>query len=351
MKKSIRQLFWWSFVVYMVLGPIEKLASSFDLSASFSFLWRFEPAMVVCTSIPLFYGIAFGAFFILKKYYPSQGMFLTSSLIFINAFFFISLRYLIQEILFLKLFGFANYFNDPTLLYYFFDNLYYVLIFSSIGAVVYFVNRSIDSETSLKNMEIDKRNMELSMLRSQINPHFLFNQLNSIYSLVYQKSDSALSAIAKLSDFLRYSLYEKKHKVPLTDELDSIRNFIALQKIRIGEHSFIELDFPKATKNISIQPYIFLPFVENALKHGQLTNSDHPVKISLAIKGNQLLFSTANLKSNAQKDESGGIGLESIKRRLALLYKDQYKLNIKDLPTRYEVYLSINPQTWSVPLS
>jgi hypothetical protein len=178
----------------------------------------------------------------------------------------------------------------------------------------------------------EKVNAELSFLKSQINPHFLFNTLNNIYSLSSKKSDATDDAILLLSDMMRYMLYESNvAKVPLENEIKHIENYIALQRLRISGKNDISIVFSYDGKpnGHMVEPLLFIPFVENAFKHGISYKEPSVINLKLRILEKQLIFESLNTRPK-QKDtelaESSGIGLKNLERRLNLLYPNQSKL-------------------------
>ena len=183
---------------------------------------------------------------------------------------------------------------------------------------------------------------ELRALRAQVNPHFLFNSLNSIYSLAYQKSDTTPEAILKLSEIMRYMLYESNdNKVDLAKELQYLQNYIDLQKIRFGSKAFVELKITGEVGSQKIVPLLLIAFIENAFKHGVANDPNMPIRLLINLDGTNLHFYTENKKHMNNRDTEGGIGLQNVKRRLDLLYPGKYKLDIKDTPDIYTCELSL----------
>ncbi|NQV75960.1 MAG: histidine kinase, partial [Bacteroidetes bacterium] len=178
---------------------------------------------------------------------------------------------------------------------------------------------------------------------SQINPHFLFNSLNNIYSLAYQKADKTPEAILKLSEIMRYMLYESNEdKVALSDEIRYLENYIELQKLRFKDKTHIKFEINGDTDIQKITPLVLISFVENAFKHGIATDRENPISIILNVFANKLFFQVINRKSNQNKDETGGIGLQNVRRRLDLVYKGQYRLHIEDGNDIYNCELYLN---------
>jgi two-component system, LytTR family, sensor kinase len=185
---------------------------------------------------------------------------------------------------------------------------------------------------------------ELALLRSQVNPHFLFNTLNNIYSLVYQKSDVAPDAVMKLSSIMRYMLYDaNSDKVPLRKEIEYLNSFIELQKLRIKRKDFVEINIIGEVEDQPIVPMILIPFVENAFKHGNKKADSPGIIINIQIIKEKITYEIISYlaKEIANKDNTGGIGLSNTKRRLELLYPKNHKLEIAQTVDKYIVKLEI----------
>ncbi len=196
-------------------------------------------------------------------------------------------------------------------------------------------------------LEAKNLQSELNFLRSQINPHFLFNTLNNLYALTLKKSDKAPEIVIKLSDMMRYMLYECNEKeVPLIKEVNYLRNYLDLEKLRQAKNIDIQLKVNGMVTNQRIAPLMFIPFIENSFKHG-LNNqiSEGFVHIVLDVDKDKVHLNVNNSKSPTlpvrQGKRSGGIGLVNVKRRLSLLYPHGHSLEIEDNPNNYEVDLTI----------
>jgi two-component system, LytTR family, sensor kinase len=221
------------------------------------------------------------------------------------------------------------------------DNLFYIAIFVIYGIAFYFIRYSYFKEIQQKELLLQGRQSELSFLRSQINPHFLFNSLNNIYSLAYQRSDRVLPAIAGLSDLLRYMLYDTTEKVPLEKEAEYIRKYIELQKLRFEQPIQASLHISGETENVLIPPLLLIPFVENAFKHGEFSYGSDGLLMNIYTNEQKLHVLCHNKKGKQQKDTSGGIGLENVKRRLSLLYPDKHVLLIEDKNDSFTINLEL----------
>jgi sensor histidine kinase YesM len=189
---------------------------------------------------------------------------------------------------------------------------------------------------------------ELALLRSQVNPHFLFNTLNNIYSLVYKKSDEAPEAVMKLSAIMRYMLYEANaDKVMLHQEVEYLKSFIELQKLRLKNNDFVKFTIEGDIGFKRIAPMLLVPFVENAFKHGNRNVEGPGIKIRLKAMEDETLFEVENHIKPYKDDEniqSSGIGLQNVKRRLNLLYPDAHSLNISEIDGIYKVTLILITQ-------
>ena len=205
-------------------------------------------------------------------------------------------------------------------------------------AVDWFGNESVQ-----RNLIMEKKEMELQFLKSQLNPHFLFNSLNNIYSLAYQKSDKTADAILKLSEIMRYMIYESNDSwVSLSKEIEYVQSFIELQKLRFKDGASVELTLNGQIDDQQIVPLILISFVENAFKHGVANDPENPIKINIIANQKILHFSVTNKKNKYNKDEMGGVGLNNVERRLQLLYPERYKLNIVNSATHYTTELMLD---------
>lgn len=184
----------------------------------------------------------------------------------------------------------------------------------------------IRSNELLIKFERERRNAaeaELSWLKHQLNPHFLFNTLNNISSLVQIDADKAQDCIGQLSDLLRYALYDsEKEMVPITGEVEFMKNYIALMQLRCGSLTVVNCNFDIRNKDVEIAPLLFISLIENAFKHGVNARKDSVVNIEMCEDGPDLVFNCNNtLFEKQQVDRIGsGIGLENLRRRLDLIY-------------------------------
>lgn len=201
-----------------------------------------------------------------------------------------------------------------------------------------------------QELETQTMQSELRFLKSQINPHFLFNTLNNLYALTLKKSDQAPEIVIKLSEMMRYMLYECNEKrVLLSKEIHYLNNYLDLERLRQGKNVSITFSVNGEVQDQKIAPLLFIPFLENSFKHGLNNYITHGgfVRINLEINQTQLHFQIENSKPEKMpvadpNRRSGGIGLVNVHRRLNLLYPDQYELRIDNTPKSYVVDLKLD---------
>jgi LytS/YehU family sensor histidine kinase len=187
-----------------------------------------------------------------------------------------------------------------------------------------------------RNLQLQKENTEAQMqlLTAQVHPHFLFNTLNNVYSQTQTESPKGSRMIMGLSDMLRYILYEgSKRLVPLDKELTMIAEYINLEKIRYGNKLDVHVLIPGKTEDIYIAPLLLLPFIENCFKHGASNMLQNPwINLTVEMKGTELVMKLMNGKMplNADPNPGKGIGINNVRKRLELLYKDKYDLQIRE---------------------
>ena len=201
-------------------------------------------------------------------------------------------------------------------------------------------------ESKKKAMENEKLTAELNFLKAQINPHFLFNTLNNLYYLAYSQSPNTTEVIAKLSQMMRYMIYDtNQSQVLLHKEIEYMQNYISLERLRLNNQIPIEVEVTGNIDDVWISPLIFITFLENAFKHGvSNTSKDSWVKVGIHLKGKECLYTVENSKANVIKSDNSdksGIGLQNVQRRLALSYPDRYQLKVHETDDRYSVTLNL----------
>jgi len=196
-----------------------------------------------------------------------------------------------------------------------------------------------------RNDQLQKQQLqtELNFLKSQIQPHFFFNTLNNLYALAIEKSNNTPEVILKLSEIMQYVLYEvKEPKISLLKEINYIHSYIDLEKLRYGDSIESQLTIKGNVDGVNVPPLLFLPFIENCFKHGAKNNNTIVIKISFDKKDKELVFTVENNFNSSNDIESKhGIGIENVKRRLQLLFNDNFILKTRILDNKYLVRLKI----------
>lgn len=287
--------------------------------------------------------VYFNWFYLIPNYLSEKDFFVYSFLLLLAAIILATAKTMVYNLLF---------FNYPELILSVKQNQWWIflLLFIAGGAstVIKIALDWMDHQSEKADLVKENLQSEINFLKSQINPHFLFNTLNSVYALSLKKSDKAPEIIVKLSEILRYMLYESNEKrVPLSREIDNLQNYLDLEKIRHSDKTIIEIDIEGEIENQKISPLLLTPFVENAFKHGaKSADSDNYVYVKVRVDRNHFYFNIVNNKSDnyfeLNPENQGGIGLINVRRRLDLLYKDGYNLNLKSTPNDFIVELDID---------
>jgi two-component system, LytTR family, sensor kinase len=217
------------------------------------------------------------------------------------------------------------------------------LLFFSLGLRVLESHSRI--EKAQEELEKEKLNSELALLKNQISPHFFFNTLNNIYSLISINPEDSQRAVLKLSKMMRYLLYETESgNTKLSSELDFMTNYIDLMKLRMSERIALSVSFPREYEDFEIPPLLFISFIENAFKHGLSFRDNSFIDVSMTCGSNNISFRCANSITNGNNGpeaNSSGIGLGNIIKRLELLFPGKHDLKISRSENVYEVLLNI----------
>ena len=205
--------------------------------------------------------------------------------------------------------------------------------------------RWIEEREQKSKREHQYLHTELAFLKNQISPHFFMNTLNNIHSLIDIDTEKARNAIVKLSRLMRYMLYETNvQTVSLKKEIEFIESYIELMRLRYDEDMLtVQTEYPVVTDEIFVPSFLFLSFIENAFKHGVVFNGRSLIDIRFSHENERLIFTVCNKKSGLKSaiSEGSGIGLENVRKRLDLIFKDDYKLKIHSEEDTYIIYLSI----------
>jgi two-component system sensor histidine kinase AlgZ len=232
---------------------------------------------------------------------------------------------------------------------YFYSTLYAVQTMATTLFVVIFVGMLrfakdwFEFEARKKEVENEKLTAELNFLKAQINPHFLFNTLNNLYYLAFTQSPNTTEVIAKLSQMMRYMIYDSNHSlVPLSKEIEYMQNYISLERLRLNNTIPVGFEVQGNADEVRIAPLIFITFLENAFRHGVSNNKpDAWVNIRVSLKDKECIYTVENSKISPVPDAKSGIGLQNVKRRLELTYPGRYHLTVDDQADRYAIQLNL----------
>ncbi len=229
---------------------------------------------------------------------------------------------------------------------YYGDSISYVPAFVFVSVLVGVTQNLIFNTVKKEQLEKQAINAELVYLKSQINPHFLFNTLNNIHTLVYTQAPAAPEAVMRLSSLMRYMIYESNAlTVPLSLEINYLQDYISLQQLRYKTTPIVDFQVKGDTENCQIAPLLFIHLLENAYKHSLAQLEPGSIKVRMTVNENTLLLHLQNPIGNKRGnllEETGGIGLPNVKKRLQLLYPDQHSLDITKTDKVFKVELKIS---------
>lgn len=216
----------------------------------------------------------------------------------------------------------------------------YLLLYFALRRSQYYFNQLVSQQIRIEKIEKDQLHTELKFLKAQYHPHFLINALNTIYFQMDENVQEAKKSIEKFSELLRYQIYDQSQQVPASQEIEYLKSFIDLQKLRSSEKLKLKVEFDPTINGQMIYPLLFLPLVENAFKY---VGGDYEMTIRAGTNASSLSLLVENsVPTNIPARETGGIGLENLSRRLELLYPGQYELNSQSLPGKYRAQLTLN---------
>jgi len=254
----------------------------------------------------------------------------------------------------LKMYLIGSLLNNPRLLNItdnlkgrIYDNVIPHFFLVTAGVAFKLVIDYLRLQRKLTEVAKEKAEAELNFLKSQINPHFLFNSLNSVYFLIDKNNTEARDALHKFSDMLRYQLYEcNGEKIPIEKELHFLKDYVDLQKLRMNENTHIQFNYSADVKDFSIQPLLLMSFVENSFKHlsHYINGKQNKIDIHIARANDAMQFSVFNTteEKRAESKEPGGIGLNNVKKRLELLYPNKHSLEINKKDGWYGIDLTLS---------
>jgi LytS/YehU family sensor histidine kinase len=324
-------------VLLVALGT-GVLGTNFDLKLFLTIVLPVKFLQTVCSAL-FFYA----NYLLLVPYALKKGnVFTYIASLFACVVVFSPLYYLMEQIVY-PLIGWKSYVLDLDFIFAFVVTLGANFLNIFLGLLLSYLMdwRTIRAEKEV--VEKEQLKTELAFLKSQVNPHYLFNTINDIYSLAQQRSEEAPEALLKLSELLRYMLRESDDPyVPLTNEIAYLTNVIDLQKIGQKGNSYIDFKLNGKITGQKIAPLILINFIENAFKHGVFKNANEPIQVSVNIDGQAFHLRVCNKINMAKKDKTGGIGLANVQRRLELIYPKRHELLISQQSDTFTVNLKIN---------
>ena len=255
---------------------------------------------------------------------------------------FIFFRYTVEEMLFPALLGKGNYNPGTTFRFYFFDNVYYGSIRIFIGFVLFLLDELIRSRRLQASLKQQQQEAELRFLEAQMNPHFLFNSLNNIYALALEKHPETANAVLKLSDMMRYVTYERGQQASLEKELGYIQSLLSIEQLRHDYKLQYQLVCSPDAMTCRLSPLLLIPLVENALKHGDLSDPACPLEVKLRKEGSLLNILIRNKKKEHPPINKGGLGLPNLRKRMVLSFRpEEYVFRVEENQQIFTVNLQL----------
>jgi len=255
---------------------------------------------------------------------------------------FAGVRAALEEGLYPWLLGFQNYWPGTSLRTYLYDGFYYALPTVVLAAALWAAEQALRRERENQQLVAASRAAELAFLKTQLNPHFLYNTLNMLYGLAYGVDKGLANGLLKLSELMRYMLRDTPDgRVDLRQEIDYLENFLALYHLRYPGRLCAELTVSGDPAGHRVAPLLLIPLVENAFKHGVLDDPATPVRMHLALAPGTVEFTVDNQRHDYQADSSSGIGLANLRRRLELLYPSRHAWQVGPVGGHFRARLSL----------
>jgi len=314
-------IYFWAFFFFLVFMTPEKEGVTLSMKAMSGL------RVILLGLFPVyFHFFVLEKFFYRKKYAIYAALFIPTMAVYIYLF------TLFSPFIFNEKF---DYYSSAAFIF------FIVMIATSLKVI----KRSISERFLLQEVKAKQVKTELELLKTQINPHFLFNTLNNLYGMARKQEKATADGIARLSHLMRYMIHDSKvDRISLDKEIDQIKRLIALQKLRFSEEDKIDIDFKieGQTKSVLIPPMLMIPFVENAFKHGISLKAPSFIHIQLIVEQEILQLSIQNSCydiSSKKNAFNSGLGLQNVKRRLELLYPNSHQLTTHKTGETYEVKL------------
>lgn len=308
-------------------------------------LSNWEPRLVILTSTFVFNGLItfyLFYFFVWLPFFKNRNKLELIFRIILGLSFYIAFRFLVEEVLCPKIFGFGNYYS-LSFWYYVNDNIWRAGFYGLTSLVIVFAENYYALERNVLATQNEQQKAELSLLRSQLNPHFLFNTLNFLYTKSVKLDPQLSTSIQQFSEVLRYSVdHSEETRVTVQKEIDILQSYVDIFRKRFDGACFVHFEVTGKALHQELEPFLFIPFVENMFKHGIINDSNSPAQIKLDATDQTLTFHCQNRKNQLHKDPGSGIGIENVQRRLQLLYPNKHQLEINDQGDVFEIALTLN---------
>ena len=256
---------------------------------------------------------------------------------------FAGIRYLLEEVILFHFTGKHNYFDESrTFIFYTVDNSFFAIKGILYSTLLYIFYESAANQKRVYELEIDYKKAELNFLKSQLEPHFLFNTLNVFYTDLIDTQPDTAKDIHRLSELLRYVTYEAEHEMmPLKKEIKFIDDYIYLHRKRFEDTMFLEYNL-QGNVDIQVVPsLVFIHFVENIFKHGIINDKENPAKLSIKISDKEVIVTTENLISKSEKYNHNGIGKENLRRRLSAIYEENFVFQSEETDGKFTALLKL----------
>ncbi|MGB3775353.1 MAG: histidine kinase [Leeuwenhoekiella sp.] len=236
------------------------------------------------------------------------------------------IRYLLEEVILFQFTGNHNYYEvSRQFIFYTVDNSYLAIKGILYSTLLYIFYTYLTDQNRVHQLELDYKKAELTFLKSQLEPHFLFNTLNTFYTELIDNQPNTAKDIHKLCDLLRYVTYEAEQEMmPLKKEIKFIEDYIYLHRKRFEDTLFLDYSLEGEIHAQIVPPLVFIHFVENIFKHGIINDKRNPAKISITITNKEVVVTTENLISRSEKYNHSGIGKENLRRRLFAIYQESF---------------------------
>lgn len=343
---KIRKQQWKYHIVLLAVIVIMDMFGSYVLNVSDDFFRKFQyPYFLYQIS---FYIVFFSVYFInynfvcprtiSKKKIP-QFIAVVVILFLIYS----GMRYLLEEVILFNITGIHNYFESSRKFgYYVMDNSYYATKAILFSTSLYLLLEFIESNTKMHSLQLEHKKAELSLLKTQLEPHFLFNTLNTFYTELVDTRPETAKDIHRLSQLLRYVTYETHQDfMPLSRELQFVADYIYFQKKRFEDNLFLDYEVEGIIGEQLIPTLVLIHFVENIFKHGILNDKNNPAKLAIRITNQEISVITRNKISSSEKYSKKGIGEVNLKRRLNAIYGTTFKLDFSQNEAIFEGRLII----------